>query len=56
MELSKTAWNQIQNKYEIELPSPKLVENALLKLDYPPDGIDKWEIAEIHVSGTIFAD
>ena len=44
----KTAWNSnTEQEYEIELPSPKLVENAILEIDFPSDGIDKWEIAEM---------
>jgi restriction system protein len=44
----KKAWNpDTGQEYEIELPADNLVIEALLKLDYPPDGIDKWEIAEM---------
>ena len=44
----KKAWNpDTGREYEIELPADNVVIEALLELDYPPDGIDKWEIAEM---------
>ncbi|RKU15393.1 restriction endonuclease [Candidatus Poribacteria bacterium] len=46
--VTKMAWNpDTEEEYEIELPAKSLVENALLQLDYPPDGLDKDETSEL---------
>ena len=38
--VTRTAINPTTgNKYEIELPTPEIVREAILELDYPPDGI-----------------
>lgn len=43
----RTAWDpDTEQEYEIELPVDSVVEEALLKLNYPPDGLHKKEIAE----------
>ncbi len=44
----KTAWNpDTEQRYEIELPAPNLVEKALLEIDYPLGGLHKKKIAEM---------
>ena len=45
--VKKTAHDSVTNQeYEIELPAGNLVEDALLHLEYPPDGFHKRDIAE----------
>ena len=46
--VTKMAWNpDTEEEYEIELPAESFVENALLELDYPPDGLDRDETSEL---------
>ncbi len=38
--VTRTAWDPItKQKYKIEMPAPEEVRQAILKLDYPSDGI-----------------
>ena len=46
--VTKKAWDPItEQEYEIKLPAESLVKEALLKFDYPPDGLHKTKIAQI---------
>lgn len=46
--VTKMAWNpDTEQEYKIELPAESIVEEALLELDYPADGLHKKEVAEM---------
>ena len=44
----KKAWNPITNEeYEIEMPAPQVIQEALLEINFPSGGILKKKIAEM---------
>ena len=44
----KMAWDPITDEeYEIEMPAPQVVQEALLEINFPPGGILKWKITEM---------
>ena len=46
--VTKMAWNpDTEEKYEVEMPSPQVVEKVLLEIEYPLGGFDREKITEI---------
>ena len=45
---TRTAYDQdTKQKYQIRMPKAKVVRQAILELDYPPEGLSPTEVKEI---------